>query len=127
MHAGSTSENGENGNGKDVYDFYLNVDNFYLKTELKAGGVEPEVTKARFVYGMVLLGLGLLHQEAQGRKSQPDYEEVGLGDLNGQANVEDKVEEFTRAIAPVLLPMIDHLAPLELEEDWVTDVSGEAS
>ena len=127
IHAGSSDKNGENGNGKDIYDFFLNVDNIYLKTELKASSMDPEVTEARFVYGMVLLGLGLLHQEAQVKKAEYDYAEDGLDGTSKQTNIEDRVEEFTKAVAPVLLPMIDYLGSLDLESSIAADASGEAT
>lgn len=127
INAGSSDENGENGNGEDVYDFYLNVDNIFLKTEQKAGSLEPEVTEARFVYGMVLLGLGLLHQEAQDRKPGSDCEKDGSDEVSGQVNIEDRVEEFTKAVAPVLLPMIDYLGALDLESGSTADAPGEAT
>jgi len=126
-HAGRSDENGKNGNGKDIYDFYLNVDNIYLRTELKASRREAEVTEARFVYGMVLLGLGLLHQEAQDRKPRSDHEEDRSDVLTEQVNIGDKVEEFTKAVAPVLLPMIDYLGALDLESSTAADASGEVT
>jgi len=126
INAGSSDEEGENGNGKDIYDFYLNMDNIYLKTELKASKLDPEVTEARFVYGMVLLGLGLLHEEAQDKQPRPNSEGYGLDKSTGQVNIEDKVEGFTKAVAPVLLPMIDYLGDLDLDASTTAHVSGEA-
>jgi len=126
INAGSPDENGENGNGKDVYDFYVNVDNIYLKTEQKASELEPEVTEARFVYGMVLLGLGLLHEEVQGnKKPRSDYEEDTFDAPVEPVSIEVKVEEFTKAVAPILLPMIDYLGALDLETSSASDASGE--
>jgi len=42
-------------------------------------------------------------------------------------NIEDRVETFTRAVAPVLLPMIESLAGLEIEETASADASGDAT
>jgi hypothetical protein len=126
-HAGSSGANGGNGNGKDVYDFFLNVDNIYLKAEQKAGNADPEVTEARFVYGMVLLGLGLLHQEAQTKTLASNSLEDSLDERYEEVNIEDRVEVFTKAVAPVLLPMIDYLGSLDLENNGGTDASGEAT
>jgi hypothetical protein len=114
-HAGSSEEYGGDGNGKDVYDFFLNVDNICLKTESKSSGIDADLLQARFMYGMVLLGLGLLHQESLMAEDRSDDER----DVPNGANIEDKVEEFTRAVAPVLLPMIDYLGSLDLEDDTV--------
>lgn len=118
----------ENGNGSDqeIYDFYLNMDNLYLKTELKAGNQEPKITNAQYVYGMVLSGLALLQNEKV-KKTTTDSEENETDDERHEVNIEDKVEEFSRAIAPVLLPMINHLGSFDLEDSIVIDTSGEAT
>jgi hypothetical protein len=126
IHAGSSGESSGNGNGKEIYDFFINVDNIYLKTELKANSLNPEVAEARFVYGMVLLGLGLLHEEEQTNRVVIDNPENSRNQIQGQINIEEKVELFTKAVAPVLLPMIDYLGGLDLEEGAGTDSSGEA-
>jgi hypothetical protein len=126
-HAGSSDENGENGSGQDIYDFYVNVDNIYLKTEQKAGSLEPPVVEARFVFGMILLGLGLLHQETQDSRSESAREDDELDIPAESLNIEDKVEGVTKALAPILLPMIDHLGALDLESDTTADISGEAT
>ena len=125
MGAGSSDENGGNGNGKDVYDFFLNADNIFLKTEQKASPLDPEVTEARFVYGMALMGLGLLHQEAEGRKAEAEYPDDDRDASGEHVNIEDRVEEFAKAVAPVLLPMIDSLGALDLENGAAADTAGE--
>lgn len=126
-HAGTSGENGNGDGGQDVYDFFVNMDNFYLNLELKSVGREAEMVRARFMYGLVLLGLALLQQEAQnnvGKKSPDDAE----GDEHrGEENIEDRVEKFSKAVAPILLPMIESLGALELEEGVATMASGEAT
>jgi hypothetical protein len=106
---------------KEVFDFYVNVDNLYLKTELKSGSgkLDPEITKARFRYGLVLIGLGLLQQELTSGKKKPD----GSADDSREEeetcraqSVEDRVASTTAAIAPILLPMISSLGALELDD-----------
>ena len=39
------------------------MDNLYLNTEIKPVHCEPKVVRARFTYGMVLLGLALVQQD----------------------------------------------------------------
>ncbi|MEJ7631212.1 MAG: hypothetical protein WKF28_01815 [Rubrobacteraceae bacterium] len=65
IHAGSS--NGDD-NEQDIYDFFVNADNIYLKSEMKPKNQDSEVVSARFVYGMVLLGLALLQEEKQTEK-----------------------------------------------------------
>ncbi|MDP9378618.1 MAG: hypothetical protein M3Q29_00405 [Chloroflexota bacterium] len=113
-----------------VYDFYVNMDNIHLKRELKASGRDAQILKARFKFGMVLVGMGLLQEEVQSRRSTPmgggtgdeGDDEPRLSDIN----VEDRVEAFTRALAPVLLPMIASLGSIELDDPLVAG-SGEAA
>jgi len=91
--------------GKTIYNyiFYINMDNLFLLSEIKSSSSYPDIIKARFRLGMVLLGMGLIRQDIED---------------NTKEGVEEKIEEFTKAIAPILLPMIDGLGgELEIEED----------
>ena len=71
---GSTTER-ENGEAKPIYDFYINMDNLYLKTEIKPARADPRLIHARFTYGMVLLGLALV-QQGEVEKGESQNEEV---------------------------------------------------
>ncbi|MGI8785480.1 MAG: hypothetical protein ACR2L2_17750 [Acidobacteriota bacterium] len=115
---------------EDIYDFFVNMDNIYLQTELKVtAGDELEVTRARFKYGMVLVGLALLYQHTQDRKGTRDedeeIEEIDEGKV--ETSLPGRVEYVTKALAPMLLPVITSLAELSLEERAVLDDSGEAA
>ena len=118
----------ETGNGEthDVYDFKINMDNLFLKSELKTGGDEVEMIRARWKYGFVLIGLALLHDENQAKKTREETEDTNQDEENGDS-IENRVERFTRAIAPVLLPIISSLGALELEEAMASVSSGEAT
>src|SRR5262249_18445330 len=123
-------DSAENGDAKPIYDFYVNMDNLYLKTEMKPAHRDPAVTRARFTYGLVLLGLALIQEnetlKAKAKKADAEEEEQKEED-QGEANIERRVAEFTRAVAPVLLPMIESLG--ELDEDPIPAIvgSGEAT
>jgi hypothetical protein len=117
--------NGENPEAEDVYDFKINMDNLYLKSELKAGGEEVEMIRARWKYGLVLMGIALLHDDLQARKRK-DEKELSSEEESGET-IEKRVEAFSRAMAPVLLPMISSLGALELEEALQASTSGEAT
>ena len=93
--------------------YYINMDNIYLNTELKATKENPDIVKARWQYGMVLIGLALLRND-----KSPEV----FGD-NGQASERDDSESpenvvynATAAIAPVFLPLIEHLGGLSDED-----------
>jgi hypothetical protein len=94
-------DTGENG-----YDFYINMDNVYLLTEIKGRtSTEPKLLESQYRYGMVLLGISLL-REFEG-KAETSEEEV---------SVYDQISSITKAISPVLLPMISSLGELNIEE-----------
>jgi hypothetical protein len=125
--AGMEVANG-NEDGRTVYDFFVNVDNIYLKSEIKPARVDAELLRNRFIYGNVLLGLALLHQEELDKKLQRDRTaENEEEEEPPQVNIEDRVEQLTRAVAPVLLPMIESLGVFEVEEAVAVDPSGEAT
>ena len=108
----------------EIYDFFINVDNIYAKMEMKSGKNAPELTRARFVYGMILIALGLLQQYIQNIKTHNlDLHEEPRDDY--EDNIEKLVESFSRAIAPILLPMIDGLGTLDLDAAEKATASGE--
>ncbi len=126
-HAGQSGDAAptEGGTNSDIYDFFINVDNTYLKTELKTGVQEAPVQKARFTNGLVLVGLAILHDDERKKKGVDDNPDV-INAEGEERSVEDLVESFTRAIAPVLLPMIESLGALDFEAPASMDASGEA-
>ncbi len=127
-HAGRASPfpSGGTDSGHDVYDFLINVDNMYLRTELKIGREEAQLKQARFINGLVLIGLAILHDED--RKKASSENDPDRTEMQGEEqNIEDQVEAFTRAVAPVLLPMIESLAGPELKETAIADASGDVT
>jgi len=114
------AENG--GQTHDVYDFFINMDNLFFKTELKSAGDEIDLVSARWKYALILVGLAMLHDEAK----KPRVREEGRKEEENGQTIEARAEHFTRALAPVLLPMIDSLGALEIEA-LSTVASGEAT
>lgn len=92
-------------NGEGGYDFYVNIDNIYLRTELKALGrnEDPKLFEAQFRYSLVLIGLALL------KESSTENDQVS-------ETLENRVFNVTRLLAPILLPMIGSLGDLKLED-----------
>ncbi len=88
-------DSGENG-----YDYYINMDNIYLLTEIKGRfKTEPKILKEQYKSGMILIGMSLL-KELEEKEKESIYE---------------KISEVTKAISPVLLPMVATLGTLEEE------------
>jgi len=87
-------DSGDNG-----YDFYINMDNIYLLTEIKGrSNMDSKMLEAQYKYGMVLIGMSLLKELEEKEES-----------------IYDKIYEITKAISPVLLPMIATLGALNEE------------
>jgi hypothetical protein len=126
--------NADDDNRHDVFDFKINMDNVFLKTELKSTKDDIELIQKRWQYALVLVGLALLHEDRQQRKANHD----GNGSIGARGQrddeedgstetIEDKVAKVSTALAPVLLPMIDSLGSLDVEASEAVSVSGEAN
>jgi hypothetical protein len=100
------------GEATDVYDFFVNVDNKYLRLIEKESREEPKLIKARFVYALVLIGMALIQDD---RSKPADAAEDGDESEEGPS-VEQVVASTTRALAPVLLPMIETIGSLSIED-----------
>lgn len=105
VHAGQDEDDSTPGAGS--YDFFVNVDNVHLRAEQKVSKEDPAVLKARYKYGLVLIGLALLNDDLQ-KKASADEED--------EADVESLVRQVTRSISPVLLPLIEYMGALETDE-----------
>lgn len=92
--------------GEDAgYDFFINMDNVYLKMEFKQDTkIDSKLIEARFKFGMVLLGIALL-----------DYDEKhrSVSENENAQSVYDRISEVSSALSPALLPMITSLGELE--------------
>jgi hypothetical protein len=97
------------------YDYYVNMDNLYLKHDLKVTKTEPELTRTRFANGLVLMGLAMLNYD----QDEKINKKISTGEVDAERHevpIEDRIEETSRAIAAVLLPMIEGLSKLTDED-----------
>jgi hypothetical protein len=127
--AGDSDQSGSNDDSVTRYDFFINVDNLYLKTEMKAAKADVPLLKARFTYGMVLVGLGLLQQRITTDATQNGKEKSERDDEEDRASggIEERVEQVTTALAPIILPMIESLGGIDIAEAETATASGEAT
>jgi len=89
--------------GNNHYDFYINLDNIHLLTEQKYSSPENvKLIEARYKYGMVLIALALLNEEDNNEKDDGGFLE--------------EIRIFTDKISVVLIPMINSLGDLQIEE-----------
>ncbi len=92
----------------EAYDFFINVDNVYLKTEIKDNTkTDAQTLESRFVCGMVLLGMAALNSGGNKNK-KPEASGTNQLREDGPA-VDDQISQWSQAVAPALLPMIAHL------------------
>jgi hypothetical protein len=106
VNAGSSNGDG-NTASTDVFDFFVNVDNKFLRIMQKESKEDPKLLKAKFLYALVLVGLAII-QEDRGTSKPVAEEDVE----NDAPDVESIVERTTRALAPVLLPMLESIGSL---------------
>jgi hypothetical protein len=88
-----------------VYDFYVNMDNIHLQTEIKPIAKDEnkmKLLKARYKYGMVLIGLSILGYVK-------NYENLDNGEEDKIDDPETTIRLVTKMVSPIILPMIDVL------------------
>lgn len=91
--------------GGEGYDFYINMDNIFLLSEIKAKtDVDAKLLQERYKYALVLIGLALLKEESNGKEQQKSDEDILK-----------KVAGITRRLSPIILPMISYLGELEIK------------
>lgn len=91
------------GSDEDGYDFFVNIDNINLLTELKsANNSEVKALEAKYKFGLVLIGIALLQNNIQKEN-------------NEEENVFELIVKVTKAISPIIIPMIDSLGAIEIE------------
>ena len=103
----------DEGPNSDEYSYYINMDNIYLQSELKVAKGNPELIRARWEFGMMLLALALLRPGGKVRDSNAPEAEYADSEA---VTPQDEVYRVTAAIGPVLLPLIEHLGALSDED-----------
>ena len=94
--------------GAGGYDFYLNVDNSFLLTELsRSGSTDKALMRYWFKYGLVLCGLGMLQQyrtahSSNGQGDTEADEHEGLASQDPMVLVNEAMTGLARVIIPVV-------------------------
>lgn len=110
-------ENVESDSQGRSFTFYVNVDNIYIRTDMKAKPAQARLVEAKFVYGNVLTGLALIHDQR--------LAERGGTAVGEETSVADRVGAITRALSPFVVPMIDNLGSLTDENLSGLGISGD--
>lgn len=105
------NDEAEEASDSNVYTYYINVDNVYLKYEAKNNKISADVLTKRFVYGMALMGMSLIRAQLMAQKK--GTEDNGRDDqANGGLSIEETVKTVSSSLAPILLPLIEQLGSL---------------
>lgn len=91
--------------GTEGYDFYINMDNIYLLSEIKAeSDVDAKLLQEMYKSALVLIGLALLKENSESEEQK-----------NEDRDIFQEVSETAMKLAPIVLPMISYLGDLEIE------------
>ncbi len=91
--------------GTEGYDFYVNMDNIYALSEIKAkSDVDAKLLQERYKYALVLIGLALLKENSDSEEHE-----------NEDRDIFEEISETTMKLSPIILPMISYLGELEIE------------
>lgn len=93
-----------------AYVFYLNEDNDFLATELKASPRNSDLLRARYQYGMTLAGMAAVKYGSEKANGTSGGDEA-----EAPWTIEGLVAATTDVLAPMLLPMIDSLGGLDMD------------
>lgn len=117
----------EAGKSEPDYTFYLNEGNKALQNELKTTKLPVAAVKKQFEIGVVLIGMAMLHDDKQHKAQKPSaQDEKGEAEKKDDSAVFKNAAAFTRAVAPIILPMIQSLGDLADDEVDISDLAGQA-
>jgi len=105
------------GNGSPaVYSFWVNMDNIYFKSECKSSKQDAEILKARWIYGLALMGMSLIQANSEAEKSEPSDESKYQSEEREPLTLVEQVFKTSAAVSPILLPLIESLGSLTAEQ-----------
>jgi len=105
------------GNGSSaLYSFWVNMDNIYFRSECKYSKEDAKILKARWKYGLALLGMALIQADTKTEKSAINEESKSQTEEEEGLTLEQRVFRMSAAVAPVLLPIIETLGSLTEEQ-----------
>lgn len=101
--------------GEEKYDFFINMDNLYLKSEMKNNKINPNILEKMYQTSIVLMGMSILKKENSknnSNRNKPMSLEV-KEDQMPQFSVEDQISQFTEAISHVIPSITTYFSKLE--------------
>jgi hypothetical protein len=117
----------ENGKSEPDYKFYINESNKSFQHELKITKLAAPVLKKQFEIGTVLIGMALIHDSKQHPQKKSDDDEDATASKKGDDTAVLRLaSQFTRAVAPIILPMIQSLGDISGDDVDLSDLVGQA-
>ena len=91
------------------------MDNIYLQHEVKQDLASKLELESYYQMGHTLIAISLIYDEEQ-NKTKSETEK--------SSEIEDNIESFSRAVAPILIPMIKEFGDMDLKSELLKDISG---
>lgn len=106
------SKSTDNGSESVDFTFYVNLDNIYLQHEVKEDMEHKSELEAYFEYGMALLGISVIYDDQQNKSEEDKFE-----------GIEERISEFSRAMGPMIIPMIKEFHDLDLKAELIKELA----
>lgn len=104
IHAVKDIKKGKDGKDVTSFDLYVNMDNIYLQTEVKADVKNMDLLQSQFTSGLALQCISMIY----------DADRTAVVGTEKYAGIEERIAQSTRSMALVILPMIKELGDLYL-------------
>jgi len=93
-------------NGHSELTFYINIDNVYLREEMKHTN-SPDLVQKKFIYGNILIGMAIARV-----RDEKIQKTAGLESYDIEEKFDDYIRLVTTSLSPFIIPMIDSLGGL---------------
>jgi hypothetical protein len=94
----------------EAVDMYINMDNLHLRNEIaRRRGLDPELLRYWFKYGLCLLTLGMLYQYRQSTAAADDRSNKGDDADDSEVEVFSRIAAASRGLAVTVIPAISQL------------------
>lgn len=94
----------------DAIDMYINMDNLHLRNEIaRRRGLDPDLVRYWFKYGLCLLTLGMLYQYRQSRPEGDDRANQGENGDDTEVDLFRRIAAASRGLAVTVIPAIVQL------------------
>ncbi|MBV8265379.1 MAG: hypothetical protein JO252_03435, partial [Planctomycetaceae bacterium] len=96
--------------GNGGYDFYINMDNTYLLTELlRTKDAEKPLVRFWFKYGLMLCAIGMLRDERRRSEDGPAASDDDGEEGEGNGPKLDSINRYCTGLSRIIIPVIRRL------------------